>query len=410
MQTVTLNVSYYDKILAEDLHLFAEHNATKLFQLLEGMERGYRRNDHIQDAISKAWGIPDDWDKIGVLGWDESQASADQKLILRAHEEYKSKFQDQEHLMRTGDWIGGRKWIECFLSCLEEFPALRKIVIEDRSRFPFSDRWWAFGDHNPFEEKAHMNRCLATSTWKGSFRTAPDTSPPAYIVPDLFTALAGTSIRPQSFEIRITAPFNLRCMQMTDNQLDAVKTTLSKAEKLYFWMQSWARKDSLAENNDRPREELKSLYNLTTAFFSSTRINELHLSLDDYPCFYEFPTISLFDLLPYPLPSSNIRKIYFRNVPLKLGELHTYVGSLKETLEWFNVYSPYLLDGTWVEALNGMKSLEKLEHLELKYMKGGEYGEATRWVANQPEEEDLVAFVMGRSQKNPLEGWVPDNN
>lgn len=403
INTVTINASYYDKILARNLRRFAEHNASDLYQTIELLERAstFSRRQGTSDAdwtlFNESWKIPDEWDKVGLPEFNASDATEAQKLIMDAHETYIKLFEDQETVMRNNGYL--KRMVEA----LKKFPALKSIVIEDSAMQYGTKRTTRWIDELKVENL--RRRCLTTSIWKGSFRTALDTEPPVHIISDVFTALAEIGIRPRKFEIKVTTPCDLRCLQMTAEQLAAVMKTLSHAEECYFRFSSWARRGSLAENNDRPRDEMKALCNLASAFFSSKHLKILHLSLDDYPCFYEIPTISLTNLLLLQKLSPNLKKVYFRNIPVTVKELQAFVTGTKSTLEWFNVSSPYMLKGNWAEALDVLRGLEALDHLELKYMKGGEFDDGRRYITNVPEEE-IEKYVLGKNESNPLVGWV----
>ena len=233
--------------------------------------------------------------------------------------------------------------------------------------------------------------------------TALDTQPPVHIVTDLFTALAESSVRPTSFEIYITAPANMRCIDFTPAQLDSVTTVLARSKDSRFTVHSWARRNSLAENNDRPKEELAGLCALTRAFFSPPSLEHMQLRLCDYPCFYETPTISMSDLLPVPLPSTNISDLTFQSVPLKLAELRVLVDTMKDRLKSVGWSKPYLLEGDWADALGMLRDLSNLERVDFSYPYGGEYDSHGK--GPDVEQKDFGAYILGEVTENPLQRW-----
>lgn len=410
IQTVVINVSYYDELLAHSLARFAEHSACELGQTLEWMERSTAAdtdNEWKREKLSEARKVSDAWYHIGSQPDFDPIIDPILILLTDAHEKYVESYNDQETLMEHG------KHIKRMTAAFEKFTALKSIVIEDQSRRPGPKYSGSISFLDRLAKENYWNRCLTTSRWQGGFRTARDTQPPVHIIPDLFTGLAETSIRPKQFEIKISAPYNLRCMYMSETQLEAISKTLSHAKECYVWIQGWARRDSLAENNHRPQDEMEPLCKLTSAFFRSPYLKEIHLSLDDYPSFgtEAITAISLTDLIHLPLPSSNLSRIYFRNVPFKLEELHQLSWQIQHTLEWFNLYCPYLLSGSWEEALDLLRNLESLEYIELQYMNGGGFGPmGILGVKNLPEDELIEAYVLRKSEQNPFTGWVAEED
>ncbi|KAF2116905.1 hypothetical protein BDV96DRAFT_38009 [Lophiotrema nucula] len=414
---VNIDVTYYDKLLAQGrhaLHRFAEDNATRLYQNLEmmdrGMGRGRDRDSANARAVRDAFRIVTKWEAISGLDYpaDGSSPNSEQKVLIEAWHEYVKLFDEQEEVVNNGE--GARKVV----SYLEKFTGLRRVVVEDYTR-----HWGTYSNFRQardypmlFTDAGLRERCLQPSPWKGTFRTALDTELPVHLLSSLFTSLSQTNIRLKEFEIKVTAPANMSNINFTSNQLEAVKTTVSKSEKLFLRIANWARKSSLAENNDRPASELAGLCALTSAFFSSPKLTEMELSLDDYPVFGEIPKISASDLLTLPLPSPKVEKIYLRNVPFTTTSLQTLVSSLPK-LKRLNFNAPFLLDGKWVHALDILHQLaanKTLVHVELHGPQGAEFGNWLSWVKNGVEQREIERWIMGEreGEGNPLAGWVPE--
>ncbi|KAF2463411.1 uncharacterized protein BDR25DRAFT_397132 [Lindgomyces ingoldianus] len=389
---LSVDVSYYDTLLAESLGRFALNSSSNLYQRLERMERRVAaRRDHNESTASldNAFQVTGEWDAVAIDGFQNEKATAKQKLILTTFEEYVRRFKDQEEVKRDGAYVTR------LVDAISKFTALRAIVVLDYEIRSKEDS----KRHEPLSEQDLISSCLDRSQWKGTWTTGMDTSPPTYIISDLFTTLAKTDIRPKHFDIRVTAPANLRCLSFSEAKLSTIRTTLSRATHLYFFLQRWARKDSYAENNDRPVDEMVALCTLTTAYFSSFRLEELHLSLDDYPCFYEIPTVSLSKFLTLPLQTPALKSIYFRNVPTTLIDLKLFASSVRTTLTSLRLYGPYLLSGSWVQALDVLREFEHLHYFELHEAKGMEFG--NQYVRNPPNNE-MHEYVLREREANPL--------
>ncbi|KAH7116759.1 hypothetical protein B0J11DRAFT_100394 [Dendryphion nanum] len=408
--TVILDVGYYDPILADSLRRFSEHNASDMEQEIDILERttnpyAVHRNKFKKGLHSILIPIPKEWNNVNSDSFDPATATKSQSLLIHAHEEYKRLYAGQQEV------LGKDGWAQRMVTALGKFPVLQGIIITDNDRRPRQTIKTSWRDNHKTEEVTY-NRCLRSSHWKGSFRTAIDTEPPVHIIPELFHSLAESSIRPRFFDLRVTVPFDLRCMRMSTAQLNAIRTSLSRARKVYIWLQSWARRGSLAENNDRPRDEMMALCNFTSACFSSKHLSDLHLSMDNYPVFYQIPTVSLADIFSFPLPSTkNLARLYLRNVPFKLNELRDFIESSQREggneLQWLNMYSPWLLTGTWLKAskvLRGFGSM--LEHFEFTFPRGAEFGDLR--IRNKPSTRKFEDYVTGQTDVNPLEGWEPE--
>jgi hypothetical protein len=101
--------------------------------------------------------------------------------------------------------------------------------------------------------------------------------------------------------MRLYAPANLRPMALTPDQQAGVRQLVSKATDLSLMVDGWARKGSLAENNDRPRDEmlaLCSLCSLSQPYFAAPYLESLLVHFCEYPRFYETPAVGLPDILP----------------------------------------------------------------------------------------------------------------
>ena len=194
----------------------------------------------------------------------------------------------------------------------------------------------------------------------------------------------------------------MRCLQLSPQELNAVTKTLSRAEILDLTIDEWTRRGSYAENNDRSRQELMGLSDISRAYFSSPSMKELRLSLGNYPSFHEIPKVSLDDFLVLPLSKSHLSVINFRNLPMKLGEMQTLVDSVKITAVFLSVESMYILDSNWLEGIEVLRGLENLEGLELKSPKGGAFG--YRFVRTWPTVM-MKEYVLRQTAKNPLIDW-----
>ena len=72
---------------------------------------------------------------------------------------------------------------------------------------------------------------------------------------------------------------------------------------------------------------------------------------------------------------------------------------MKDEVHWFVLYRPYLLSGTWVNGLEVLREMNKLEHVELLHLEGGEY----RDKSSRPcLEDEIHEYFMRKREENPL--------
>lgn len=398
IKNIKIIVSYYDASLAVDRGLFGMHCGSNLYQHVEIYERFIDSGEEGLD-YSRLWLIPDEWEAVGNENFVEESSTERQRFLLAAHSEYHRRFIDQEQLKQDGAHI------RRICAGLMRLCNLQYIAIDDDPHTRSYE-----GERKPFSDEELMESCLIQSTWKGSYITSSLTSPPVEFIPELFQALSVSStIRPSKFTIRITPPNDLRCLQLTEIQRQAVRTVLGRSQHLTCKVSSWARKDSLAEDNTRPREEMLALGSLTSAFFDVANLTTLELSFDEYPVFYERPTVGLADLLPLTRPWPHLRNLSLRYTPCHLEELQILVDSLRNILTRFETYCLYLLSGSWLEALDVLRGFESLQYISFEFPKGANFGDGRRIHPTIPEER-MARYVLKLSDRNPLHSLNQEGN
>jgi hypothetical protein len=305
IRQIEVNVSYYDACLANDLTLFAKHNATQLFQTIEGMERCHSYLN--QEAnFDDRYKLLEEWESINNA--DANTFTPGQLLLSNTHKSYCQLFDDQEDVKRDG---GHTKRI---CSALENLLALDSVIINDEPH------WRSSTDRGKMLSiKYLVASCLSPSSWKGPFTTAYLASPPVEIIPQLFSSLTRSTVRPSRFSISITPPINLRCMELSPQQQDDVRIVLQHSRHLRLKVSGWARKGSLAKTNDQRREEMLALCSLSKTFFDTPKLATLNLSFDNYPVFYEPPQVGISDILPlaYEKQWQSLTSLLLYHVPCK---------------------------------------------------------------------------------------------
>jgi hypothetical protein len=425
IRTVNINVSYYDAKLATDMNLFSRNCGTHLRHLVDRWEHFGGSSALLPQADPEVtYGI---WlgPTLPSFEVDLDGEKANRLAFLRGvYDEYQRRWEDQEEAK-----CGGRH-LEKICDALLKFPGLLSITLCDTpsrwkrtKKFDVSQiRMWdepktsqpAFQGADDsddesersyhssmFSDQSVADICLSSSRWKGTFTTAFITEPPSDIIPGLFEIFEENSIRAKSFDIRVSPPNDLRCLQLTEAQQDSIRNVVGHSQCLSLHMNSWARKDSLGEDNSRSREEMLALCSFTKPFFSSQNMQSLELELETYPVFYEIPKISLLDIFPLDQSWTHLKHVTLGYIPFKVEDLNAFVNTTRNTLTSLKLDFPYLLNGSWVDVLDAFRGFADLQSFDLIYPKGAEFGNRNAQFRNWPAEE-IKMYALKHRQHNPL--------
>ena len=403
VQNVHFSLCYYDAKMANDRAFFARCCASSLCRTTECYERGAffasdDDNDGSMEDIGKGYRVYDEWQILAKGEYDADLPNDAQKILLRAHDEYRRLFDDQESV-KVDD-----SHIERIERALSRFPAVRSVTIDDQTHGN-TDGAEDGGDDLWFSDQALQQQCLQRSMWKGPFNNI-GASPPVDMIPKIFKALSNSRVRPTSFRINFYAPNDLRVFNFAPDELRQVSLVLQNAKHLTFDVQSWMRQDSLAVNNDRPHDEILHLGALTTAFFDTPSLQTLRLRFHNYPCFHEIPQISLCDLLPrrqWP----QLHHISLDCIPMRVQELARLLDGKEDTIRSMSLKSCYLHDGLWAEILDVLRRLNVLENINLKYPYGREFKDSRAIYSKDYPEDQIGLYVLGRDLPNPLLNFKP---
>jgi hypothetical protein len=407
---VTIYLSCYDPKLSADRSLYLRNISTILFQYLEIRERrnpGRRRrkargmetdDDRTQEEVEqRLWKVIQSGQILQIEreDFDESSATPIQQLVLRLHSMYRERCQDQETLRQ------GNSHLARICAALCKFPALRCLNFLDSLAWIGEKLSEADYTYLGFDDSVlrHFKRGFSSSLWSGTWQTAYTIDPPVEMLGELGSQLGKSGIRPQSISMVIQAPANLRCIALSPEQQLGMNDLVSRAKTLSFSISGWARRDSLAENNERSRQEMLALCSLTQCF-SSPLVEELSMSMGDYLGERTRPTVSISDILPM-IPRSKLKILSIKYVPATIGDLNTLVALQHESVTSLNWDHGWLLDSDWDEALDVLRGLQNLSSVSIKYPRGQRYGRPFGHDPKLPY-EDAYSYILKESSTNPL--------
>ena len=398
VKTVEINVSFYDTALVRDRALFAYCCAVDLSQECEMWER----SSSPDFDMKRLYSLTDEWKSIGSdsAWWTDSNNSS--ALLKAAHDRYRGLFEDQEAMKEGNAHL-------CRLSnALERLHGLSSIVVSDRER---ERGYWRTSDaEQDIQDEQIIQRFMTAYRWKGRFGNSDRCQPPTSFLFDLFNVLHSANIRPVTFEMKITPPNDLGALECDDRQLQTISEVMGRATDVSVSVERWARKDSFAEDNSRPYNEIVHLARLTTAIFSSRRLKFLKFSFGDFPTlsspsdgsrpFVEPPQIRMSELLPITA-WPDLRSLSLSHIPMSLSELAGFVERQQDTVFDFRAEGLWLFDGTWANGIEVLQGLRRLNNAALEWPKGGELG---RDYHAEYKAERVRDFIMGSSSINPLRG------
>lgn len=412
---ITIVLSFFDTNMAADRALYMRNCETRLFQRLEILDRGGRFSYRIRDdeaklkimeeVVSKLWEVESAHEitNTSADGFDEASATPIQKFVLRLHAMYKERCDDQEQVRQ------GNEHIKRICAALRKLPSLTKVELEDRPYLVHEEL-----QESDFEDLGlswgyleHFDSAIAPSQFCGSFETAYSVRPPLEMVGELVSQLGRSGMRPETVAMRISTPANLRRMALTPEQQAGVRELVSKATDLSLTVDGWARKGSLAENNDRPRDEMLALCSLTQPYFDAPRLESLYVYFVEYPRFYETPTVSLTDLLPLQKPWPQLISMDLRYLPAHLEEVRALVAQQGDTVTSFKWYCAWLLSGRWDQAVEALRGFPKLKKISLDYPRGERYSKGNGPLPDVPYDE-IYSYILKKTDANPLPEVPPE--
>ncbi|KAF2872964.1 hypothetical protein BDV95DRAFT_605550 [Massariosphaeria phaeospora] len=390
IKKVTIDVSYYDSSLAATRGMYALACVETLFLDLRRASNPHTAVGADRQVMNIAAQIMQHWHDIHEDQFDDRYASKTQKILLESFGVYQDLVRDQELILET-------QCMRRLVRILEKLVILKSIVVEDFENIPAGNRW----TQDEVSEARLKRNCLMPSPWQGTNKS--QTTPPTDILSGLFEELAKSIIRPTAFEIRLTPPSDLRCIHFTREQFRAMRETLVRTKILSLQFLDvgicYAGGEDYRFTADKRvlRDESSKLCDFVKGFFSSsTPLDELHLSLKGYANLslgyrrtFSFCDIFDSDYTPRCLPP----KMTMCSVPFLLPELCRFVEVHNYSLKWFGV-DLILLRECWKDALDVLRGLENLEHLEFVLPRDH--------ISNGSGKNPMEMYNLRETQRNPL--------
>ena len=382
-----VNISFYDVGLAEHRLAYGNYCQKRLIETMECHERfGAFGNDSKIEAsrvnIPTGYRIYEEWSHFG----EEKEAISKElpsltllenlyQAYCRCYEAQQSVGVDGQHFRIIGEG-------------LSRMPMERSINLSDKDKS--REEWETC--YTCVSDEAISQWCLRRMSWKDAVGV-----PPVKTFPELLKTLSLHEIFPTNFEVEVTAPNDMSLLQLPVDNQNHIRHALSQSQHLLCHFTRCARQDSLAY-------EILQLSSLTMAYFSATNLQSLELSFDDYPSFNEFPNASFLDLLPskaWP----NLKTVSLRHLCCHESDLESFVDRQRMTVRRLTLCEIRLISGEWINCLEYLRRFSMLEHVEMSWPTGGEFGDNSMRLRSYFKNEALASYVL-HGGKNPLEGIV----
>jgi hypothetical protein len=397
LQVVQVDLSYYEDELASDRQLFMQEARSRLLRHVEAFERSryhrtrYSMTDDLFGWLSKmAWGQGHEFDQL-LSGETEKAASTPiEKLYSKVYNLYQQKYQNQQSLRQNG------KHIDRLCTALCSLSKLVSLELEDSKSWGSDLLDTADFLDTGFDRSVlkHFDSALRKSNWCGSFQTKNTATPPVEMLGTLCARLGDKGLRPKILHLALTPPPDMRVWQLSSAQQAGVKHLVSQSTDLIMHVNFFARGHSRSAS---PKDEMLSLCSITQPFFSAPNLESLHIRFDEYTSNSARPTVSLGDILPLETSWSRLHTMFLWYQPATITELKSLVSRHSKTVRDFVWYSPWLLEGTWPDAVEIIRGFKNLEDFRLEFPKGDPNTLTYGW----PKDE-VRKYILRETNEKPI--------
>ncbi|KAF2654051.1 hypothetical protein K491DRAFT_717460 [Lophiostoma macrostomum CBS 122681] len=353
IRSLTFNVSFYHKTIAQQFDVFVKACGASIiaytefegytFENAPGFGDLFSQTIHLQETVRPSW--------------DPSMADEIHEPYLKAQLKYAALYNHQEAL------VGDKSCVGRLAAVFDRFTGLDTILVDDSCRGPRLPR-----KRRGIEEKGFIlndeglaNFSLHTTRGENSHVGTPANSQIVQSLLDIFEALASSETRPKVLEMQVLLPLDLRFLGRSEARLAAARVALSRTENVTVILDhrtGWFPADDI---DDSP-PDLDVLCSLLRMLISSPCLSKLALWFtrhDRKRGLFHAASMSLLDFLPHLTLPTNTKRIWLRNIPLRMDDLRDLVTESGEDLQLLDMNRDYYLTGDWVNVPDMLRSLEK---------------------------------------------------
>ncbi|KAJ3543589.1 hypothetical protein NM208_g2296 [Fusarium decemcellulare] len=360
--------------------------------------RGYRRKFDLTDdrfgwLSNLAWGPNPEMDQLINGEMDEKSSTPIQKLFSKAYGLYQQKYENQERLRQNEAHISRLCTALCSLSNLVS------LYLKDDDSWG-SDKLAAadFVDSG-FGRTVlqHFDSAIRKSRWCGSFQTTHSAIPPLEMLGPLCSQLGENGLRPRALWFSLMPPPNMEVWELSSTQQGNLRQLVSQSTDLKLDVDFFSRHHSLSGN---PRHEMLALCSITQPFFSAPNLERMDMTFREYPRYNETPNVSLGDILPLGMSWPRLQTLHLRHIPATIKELESLVSRHSTTVRDFLWISGWLLEGSWADAFDTIRSFKALEDAKLRFPSGGDDG--IKDLEYRLPADEIRSYLLRETDNNPL--------
>lgn len=219
------------------------------------------------------------------------------------------------------------------------------------------------------------------------------------MIPQLFEALAASTVRPTEFKFEVGAPKDLSGFAMNNEQQLAISRVLEQSKESHC---------QILQRNDPKRscEEVMALASFPQGIFNTPNLEAVTLQYFGHGMNKGIPEVTVSDLLhlhpnAWEQRPAKLKQFNMKGIPCTQQELRTFVDLFRDSLVEFEWMHMYLMDGKGAEALDILRGLNHLQRVNLAGLTGTKSEERT------PKYSRLVweairGYVAREIDENPL--------
>lgn len=349
MQTIRVYTRFYDYCLAEDIQHFVSYNAEKLrdqgFQYLIQMARSKsdvfkKPKEEALEAVRRMKAVRKSWE--GYAWQEEPESEEDRgclELLVRAHNEYQRKLEDQEKLLREGTFL------DTITAAVARMPTVTRLEIQDRN--PMLRKRTPYLFEQTVDDEAVIKATLIPTEWEDA-RLHDLAQPPVELICQLPLAFHKAGALLTGLEVDVTPPEDCTMLGPNEEDRKSIKALVKTLKEFDFRMLS--RKGTSFQSR-RERGEIVSLGEFLTAVLDTDSIETMRLDfnfLRDESSPPSFSLYSIIDLRQWP----HLEDVRLESLALHLKELERFVDRFGSSLRCLTLHKIYLLSGMWAEGLD----------------------------------------------------------
>lgn len=413
VRAVRVVLDYYDYELANDFAHFAEYSAANLgdhADFLECMdsEEFEDRVGNNMETIRKTRQLENSCLSFASGAVDDATFGANpshRKLLQRAHEEYRSRATDQKQVCESGAFV------RIVTAAIGRMPRARRLELREHDGYS-APHWKRTTPPCAGDDDYFLCWMIRPMTWDEGRQWVLGTPHIDLLGLPGAGREAGTFLK--SLEINITSLPESHDV-LTAEEMRSLSMSVQQLKNIQIKLRGYRMANLTELGHALDTAELQYLRNYIDAVLNTHSIESLSLDLE---CFLDEDTGPLTDLgslMTFRL-WGNLEEVSWRSVSLYQKDMERFFQQLRKPLKFLHLCGVRLLDGSWAETLEILRTAPTGYEVTLSGPSGAECEDLSEEEINKifrsqsgdywgkSEAED---YITGYSRHNPLK---PEEN